>query len=812
MNLKSNWVVFLIIILYIFLAYCALNNLHLYTPDSARYYLWSQSLSSFEGFKDNSLPEPKKYVIHAPLYSVLLSPVAIIFPENIYALKFFTIILSATGLFLFYLLLSKFFNRIYAIAGTILLGINPLFFVLSTELLSDAPFLTSSIGLIIIFNYLIEEKNPSRYLQNSFGLLLAIIVLLREIGIVFMLGAIIYFIIQKENRMVLISIIIPLFFYLIWIFRNEFIIGNLEMPQFTNAKLFRYHLFTYPGDPFYLELIARIKNNVSFYYEKVLGLIFFPMYLTTQFDVVFRTTGIISEFDSIVKFLKVPVILITWFLCIFGFVKAMKNSRLHLFSFLSILFYTIILLIYPINDLRFLLFPLSILILYFLFGLYYLNGYIRFKNRWILNKYLLSALITLLVLPNLIWTGQFIDLSHRFRSDSFSLLKLLEKEKHPPSHFTKPLSLAGNWIKENSDKEITVIALWKDLACWISPRKLINLDLTHPIAEFDYKIRDYNVKYLVSHTDNLGINEFEIQMQRSNRYNFELVKQFGKLNIYKIREKKDSLISKETPFIDAVNNLFETNLDIAENILDSLYETNPLNSKIILYSGIAKSLSGKYKEADSRFQILKNFAQAGMFLDEINLHLRLNASIAGGRANRAQFPDLATRAAGSYWSIGYQKFAYNLLDSAIKTDSNFIPAHIFKLHFALKQNKIDDAIYSLKRISELDTVNQQIPVYKNLIELTEMLKKQKTSDGVVDLYLKIAKHYQYLGVYEDAIDNLLAALNYEQNNVEVLQSLADIYLLKRRYAPARKYLEKILILQPDNEQANDKLEKILVYF
>ena len=50
-----------------------LNDLSLYT-DSTRYLIWANSLATGSGFLDPTSSEPTRFVMNAPLYSVLLVP------------------------------------------------------------------------------------------------------------------------------------------------------------------------------------------------------------------------------------------------------------------------------------------------------------------------------------------------------------------------------------------------------------------------------------------------------------------------------------------------------------------------------------------------------------------------------------------------------------------------------------------------------------------------------------------------------------------------------------------------------------------
>lgn len=817
MKFKEKVLISTIIIIYLVCGYLSVNNLNLYTPDSTRYYIWTQSLSNLEGFKDSTLPEPKKYVIHAPFYSLLMSPVALIFPDNLIAIKLATILIASLGLLLFFKFLKKHFDTKIAIYGTILLLINPLFFLLSGELLSDVPFLVITIGIFLYAYKISELKNVSNFNLIAFALLVSIAVLLREVGIALMISVVIFFFLRKKFQIGITTLIISLTFYLLWIFRNEFLVANFELPDLTNSKILTYHFFTNSDASLLAEFTARIKHNFSTYFAKVVALIFYPMYESTQYDVIFRREGIIAEVSDLVKIFKIPFAIVIWTLILYGFRKFQKISGIHLLITLFILFYSLIILIYPINDIRFLLPLLTIFILYFLMGIkqFLESLYNKYTTIFtnILFKFAFLLLGLLFLVPNLVWTGEYIYLSNRYMSSPIEFQKYLEGKIYPPSHFTKPLNLAGEWISSNSKPDAVVYGMWKDLACWIGTRKLIISDYLISPVEFDYKIRDYNVDFIVSHADRLGFDEFEVQISQSKRFKFKLENKFGRLNIYKVINSDEISSSKPiTKFTKAIHELFNCNSTEAESILDSLYIENPLNAKLIFYNGIVKSFLGKFTDAEKYFRILEGFSQAGMFLNEINRHRRLNQMVQISRTHTDKFADYTTRLAGSYWSLGYEKYSYNLLDSVLRFDSSFIPAYIFKIHFALKQSKLEDARKAFNKLSKLDTANTLLGIYNNLITRTESIGNYTEKHTLANVYYLNAKDYYTLGVYEDAIDNLLLCLKCDENNIDALMLLSDIYILKKRFAPAKKYLDQIIKLNPNNYSAKEKYESLLKYF
>ena len=59
-NKRSRLVPLLFIILcatFVVAGSFVINDLSIYTPDSARYLVWANSLASFDGYKDGTFPE-----------------------------------------------------------------------------------------------------------------------------------------------------------------------------------------------------------------------------------------------------------------------------------------------------------------------------------------------------------------------------------------------------------------------------------------------------------------------------------------------------------------------------------------------------------------------------------------------------------------------------------------------------------------------------------------------------------------------------------------------------------------------------------
>jgi len=163
-----------IIICCMFLAagYEMLNDYLLYNPDSARYIAWANSLAQGRGFLDQTTPEPSRYVIHAPLYSVSLAPVAFFFQANESAHKAATIVLGCALIALMYGIVHKESGKIPAIIAALFLAVHPLMIIISSQVLSDVLF-----GVLLLISFwLLERILSSNASDSKADYLLAVVV------------------------------------------------------------------------------------------------------------------------------------------------------------------------------------------------------------------------------------------------------------------------------------------------------------------------------------------------------------------------------------------------------------------------------------------------------------------------------------------------------------------------------------------------------------------------------------------------------------------------------------------------------------
>ena len=127
---RTHLVFIIVCCIFLVAGFEALNDYLLYNPDSARYIAWANSLAHGKGFLDQTTPEPSRYVMHAPLYSLFLTPVAFFFQTNESAHKAATIILGCVLIALMYAIVYKQSGKIPAVIAALFLAVNPLMVIL----------------------------------------------------------------------------------------------------------------------------------------------------------------------------------------------------------------------------------------------------------------------------------------------------------------------------------------------------------------------------------------------------------------------------------------------------------------------------------------------------------------------------------------------------------------------------------------------------------------------------------------------------------------------------------------------------------
>ena len=579
----------------------SLNQMIVYTPDSARYFVWANSLARFEGFKDDTNPEPSRYLVHAPLYSIILAPVELLFPRSVVAAKVVTLVIGFTCIFAFYLWIKKRAGEMSALLAAIFLAMNPLMIFYSTQILSDIPFAFVLILFFMLAEKTIKENNLSKRTAYSFIAVIGAGVFMRDVGLTLLITACVLLLGNKQYRKAALICIIPFLLYLAWFVRNEIIIAGFENPSLRNSHVFLMHFYTSNQDSLFSEYTLRLWNNFIVYMRLVGKLLFMPDFSQHSFSLISSSEPFIDFLFRLFPIYQYILFAGTVTISGIGVWQEIKQRRslTHISIFLCCYFIPI--LLYPINDIRF-LFPLLILLIYFFaVGMIWLYGYgKRDQNK--LVRIVCMALGIILSIPNIAWLQSYIRNSYQYKISPEQMYKQMKDEAGYPWQFSKPLFLAGNWIVQQTDTPFVVLCRWKELACWLNGNKIVETDPQTMPHIFDELLRDYSVKYIVSVISKVGLNEFDALMSRSQKYKFIPVYRIANVEVYRVSQPKDIISKNRTILLSdtSVHSLYCTALDIIEeHPTEAIHLLNRIPHKIGGYSdvslaiGIAREFEGK---------------------------------------------------------------------------------------------------------------------------------------------------------------------------------------------------------------------------
>jgi len=791
----------------------------IYNPDSARYIIWANSLAKAEGFKDATTPEPTRYVIHAPLYPILLAPSAFLFPNNVVAAKVTTLLIGCMAIFFFFWWLKQKVGGKYALIGSILLALNPLMVLYSTQILSDIPF---ALGLILFF-FFVEKILAEKVEWKTEAVFIAIITFaacLRDVGFTLLLTAATCLVWKKQYRRAARIFSIPLVFYLLWFIRNEVIVAGAENPTERNTQTFLMHLYTSNQASLLQEFGQRLWSNLNVYKSLVGKLLLMPDLSPQSYMVVSNANPLVAVLLTILPVAQYILIAAAIAFAAIGVWK-LKDSILFSCMVIFLIWYFMPILLYPVNDIRF-LFPLVVILMYLA-----VVGVNVFIDRWCVNKEdkvirkTVVVLLSLLVLPNMVWLQSYVWNSRQYAQSPESFYAKFKNEQKPPEMFTKPLNLAAAWIVQHSDSSAVILSRWKELAVWLQGRKLVESNPRLMRDQFYYQLRDYGVKYVVAARWWSPINEYETLFAQTDRFVFIPVYTVGNVDVYEVKLKEISSGEKGITLPNAgVNSLYDQAISVledeplkSEKILKGIVSGTEGYTMVTFQIGVAKEFSGQLDSAAAIFENFRLLPQAGSYLQLSWYHLemisRLKTALSVTSGQRSW---LYHSLAVTYWGLGYRKRAMLMLPQSLKADSQLYPALIASTIFSLEKGDTGTAWAYLDKARSLDSSNIFVDGLTKIQKCLDTLRVATIHSRQIEMRLNIIEAYIAMGLREDAIDDLLAILRLDPLNKPALHLLADLFELKHRYEPALRIFLKIIAIDSTDNEVKKKILELSARF
>lgn len=813
-SLKDHAAVIAVCVAFFILGLFRLNDLSLYT-DSTRYVIWGTSLSQGKGFIDDTMPEPERYVVNAPLYSVVLAPAMLVAPLSIVAAKTWTLLWGVLALVLFYRWLVVSVGKTAAIFCTAFLALNPLMIVISTEALSEAPFLAIMALALLLFER--WSTDESQYRRTFLILVpsLALLVLLREISAAFVLAAVLFLFARRRYSFAINTILATGVLFGLWTLRNFVLVGVPQTSQSPNVRFILEHYVTSPDAPLYRELLLRSWFNLKGFAFELTGLLLylFPTNLIVDPTRVFRAT---YRFFQTAKYF-IPVVFLpatAW-----GMVLDFRKSQTALLRIMFLLIYLVVVVTYPIHDIRFLL-PLIPLALFYGARTALWAGSTVRMGQLVRNKIPFTAFVLVFFLPNVLCVGELLWTNYCYLRSPLELAKVIKSTRSSNEYFTQPWSRMGAWIRENLPERATIAGSAKEIVTFIGNRLELEINNGVPLPMFEALVRDNGAEYVMATTLWGNFRAYDFHMKESRRFWFEPLHSEVGLHLLKVHS-----VDQEGPPPPAIPPDPADSLDATplmelgrQRLLDERY-----SDAVNLFKRAQLLAPG---EASIRFQLLVTYALQG---DSVNAmrsrdvlfimprstpyvwaarsHLTvMNLFLAEQRTSsnpvRAQkLFDISSW----YWNLGYRKQAYSLARRVVELDPEFFTGLLWAWHYGIQLGDTTSAASYLRTLERIDAANVLVSSFRRMTRLSDTLRRRTSPAERCRIRLAIAHEYDKMELPEEALDETSRAIREEPSNIVALLFLADLFEKKQKPIAAKKVYEDILRRDPNNAFVRSKL-------
>ena len=795
----------------VFLLVCSLclNETMLYSPDSANYLGWAHSLSRLEGFRNSMGPEPERYVFNAPLYPVLLAPVSLAFPLSIPAAKIATLLAGLFTLAAFQVFLLRRLPRGAVLGAGLFLAINPLFILYSTQVLSDIPFAACCVLVVSLLERLAPagDEEPRRTILLIAALCGALF--LREVGAALVFAAACLLLVRGRTRVLLLLLIAVSLTYGLWYIRNEIIVARAENPGLRNMSLIFSHVYTESGASTAAEIAARLVRSAEFYGPALLSLITSPFHAAWTYSVTDTTDGILASVQAILGAARWPLALVTYIPVALGAVRIARRGVLGPFLAALLPAYGAIIVLYPVSDVRF-IFPVLLLLLWcaaegIALALERLRGGTRRAG-----VVAVSALLCLVALPNIAWIRNVVSTNAAFRKDPGEFVASHAKSDPYPNELMLIPHRAAGWIAAHSPTETVVGSKIKSTAVWLEGRPLLVLNPLLPVEEFDNRIRDYGIRYLVCELQAHQIPDFSVQMALSTRHRFLPGFAFGDIRVYRVTEKADprepSLVpppggygAEEALYLQGVYALAYGRERQAAATFEALGRVPGVETPALFYAAVAHEFTMDLDTAEALFARFRTIPQSAVYLRQAQVHEVIIALLrsasedppGGEKASKYQ------EAAMSYWILGFRAQAVTMLREALRLDPGSFSGGVFGALFSLAGG---DTSGARKGVALAERAKPADPLTRSLKMVMACIDSLPRSGNRGTLEVAIGREYAAMGLYEMGIDQAMKALR-EGEDRDALRLLADLYIKKERHGPALSALRRLQKVSPGDSTA-----------
>ncbi len=782
------------------LASQSLHTLLLYTPDSADYLGWAQSLSKFQGFRLPFDVEPGLYVPNAPFYALLLTPLAWLFPLNVIAAKTLSLALGIVLLGLFARYTSGHTSKALALLACFFVAVHPLFLLYATQVLSEVPFMAAVFLCLLLADRLLAAERQKWTDVAGFGLLLGLVILLRELGITLVAAIVLVLLVNKRPRDAWLLLGVAAFVYLLWYLRNEGFVGAAEKPGLSNTALFFGHLFTDQSASLAAEFRSRLVSNFSFYGMQAGGLPFLSQYIGTAYTVVRGDEPALSSVRTLVNTWSVPCIALTGAIMLAGLRRMLKESPSGLIVLIWSCLYAAAILLYPVADARFLfplLFPALLACAHAAAS--FLN--LARNRKAAVRKSIVAGgmlLAVILLVPHTIWMENYLRVSRAFKEDPVALNATFSGSANSPSAFGQLFPQAAAWIDVRSPDSVVVLCQRREIALWLRGRKVMRMAPAVSVRDFENIVRDYRPAFIVNYFGGQSWGDFDYYLGSSRRWNVEPVFRTGDIEVLQVAKHAgdvsthaaalDSAGSARTRYLHAVRLLQEGSADTAMQLLS---EWRRVDLAPMFSYAIAAEFAGRFAEAEGTFRQVRTMTQAWPYLVHARRHLEILQLLEGASADGEESARRYCSAAILTWQEGFRQQAIRLLRRSLGALPHYRPALAYGILLEYEDGNIRSADSLFQEMKTLSPEDGTVRNWESILSAEERIRRGESVPDVSRDRMANARAFLAMGLVEHAIDQMNSLLEADPGNAGGWTLLGGIYAAQGRSAPARAALGRL---------------------
>ena len=785
--LSSNAIALAAITLFILLGVARTNDLSLYT-DSTRYLVWGNSVAQAKGFVDDTQPVPEYYIVNAPFYAVFLAPVLLVFPMSLVAAKIWTLLWGALGLMLLYRWLLRFADPSVALAAVIFLAVNPLMLVISTEVLTEAAFIA-----LVLSSFLLAERIESGDAARKHRILLlailSVIMLLREIGISLVAAFAVSYLFRKRYKDLVIVLVAAGVLFGIWTLRNTVLVGIPADNQAPNLKFFFGHFVTPPDASLASELLTRATINLNGYFGETGGSLFyrFPMNLMVSPGPAFAgVSGLIAN-------MNIAIALSILALVLAGIVIDLRSSRTSSLRFLFLVFYTLIILFYPVHDIRFQLPLLPVVLFYIVRVVEALRSALAGQGKrapfWVAGTILL-----LISVPNLLCCYEILrtNLSYRWAPTEF--WRTSTADDASSNYFATPWSEMGKLVGKHVDDSAAIACSEKEIVPYAPQFKFLEVNRGVPLPMLESMLRTYSISYLIAAESYGNVETFEVSLSASSRFRLEMIDSVAGLKLYKVNSRlREPAIAPRTQTLTLSTTRASDLMQLgrlslrSERYPDALSfftkarEQYDRQSEITFYILATHALAGDSLEAVRELPRLYASPSATSFIPPARVFLYAMNELKRVRSapDNPGSSDRLYDAARTVWSLGYGRQAYGLVKELLNRDPNHFVGLLWGWHWGIQLGDTAAAGVYLARLRGIDSANAVVRSFTAMARIHGDLRRAAAPAEQCRLHLLLANEYEKMDLPEEAFDETERALRADPGSADAQSVRADL-LSKRK--------------------------------